>query len=148
MAVALLARISRHPPFSGRTVSDHSYFCNKISPCYLQSRCDAGEGASRPLLEKPLRFSIVTSDNNFTKLRISRAYVKLMCLPEGDARMISLAWIGNYEICMLEAPPTSSGDEPLFLMELFDHDEQSSVESRVCYDIDGGAAAFEAFASR
>ncbi len=88
------------------------------------------------------------SDNNFTKLRISRAYVNLMCLPEGEARMISLAWIGNYEIRMLEASPTGSVDEQLFLIELFDHDEQSSVDSRVCYDIEGGAAAFEAFASR
>ena len=89
----------------------------------------------------------MTSDNNFTKLRISRAYFNLMCIPEGDGRMISLAWIGNYEIRILEASRTGSGEEPLFLIELFDHDAQSSVDSRVCYDIDEGAAAFEAFAS-
>jgi hypothetical protein len=62
--------------------------------------------------------------------------------------MISLAWIGNYEIRMLEASRTSSGDEPLFLIDLFDHDAQSSLDSRVCYDIEEGATAFEAFASR
>jgi hypothetical protein len=88
------------------------------------------------------------SDNNFAKLRISRAYFKLMCLPEGEARMISLAWIGNYEIRMLDASPNNSVGGPLFLMELFDHDAQSSVDSRVCYDIEEGATAFDAFASR
>jgi hypothetical protein len=62
--------------------------------------------------------------------------------------MISLAWIGSYEIRMLEVSPIRSADGPLFLMELFDHDAQSSVDRRVCYDIEEGAAAFEAFASR
>jgi hypothetical protein len=62
--------------------------------------------------------------------------------------MISLAWIGNYEIRMLDASPNSSVGEPLFLMELFDHDAQSSIDSRACYDIEEGATAFEAFASR
>jgi hypothetical protein len=88
------------------------------------------------------------SDNNFTKLRISRAYYNLMCLPEGAARMISLAWIGSYEIRMLEASPANSADEPLFLMELFHHDAQTTIDSRVCYDIEEGAVAFEAFVSR
>ena len=32
-------------------------------------------------------------------------------------------------------------------MELSDHDAQSSVDSRACYDIDQGAIKFEAFAS-
>jgi hypothetical protein len=88
------------------------------------------------------------SDNNLTKLRIARAYFNLMCLPESDVRMISLAWIGNYEIRMLEASPTRSADEPLFLMELFDHDAQSSVDSRICYGIEEGTTTFEAFISR
>jgi len=88
------------------------------------------------------------SDNNLTKLRISRAYFNLMSLPEGDVRIISLAWIGNYEIRMLEAPPSSCADESLFLIELFDHDEQTSVDVSVCYNIEEGATAFEAFISR
>jgi hypothetical protein len=62
--------------------------------------------------------------------------------------MISLAWIGNYEIRMFEASRASSDDAPLFLMELFDHDAQSTVDSRVCYAIEEGAVAFEAFVSR
>jgi hypothetical protein len=89
------------------------------------------------------------TESNFTKLRISRAFVDLLCLPEGTARKISLAWIGNYEIRMLEAPPAGdAAAEPLFLMELFDHDEQSPVDSRDCYAIEEGAVTFEAFASR
>jgi hypothetical protein len=62
--------------------------------------------------------------------------------------MISLAWIGNYEIRMLDVPQTDAGDESLFLIEFFDHDTKSLVDSRVCYDIEQGAAAFEAFVSR
>jgi len=62
--------------------------------------------------------------------------------------MISLAWIGNYEIRMLDVPQTDAADEPLFLIEFFDHDAKSLVDSRVCYDIEQGAAAFEAFVSR
>lgn len=88
------------------------------------------------------------SDGNFSKLRITRAYIKLLCVPEGDVGMVSLAWIGNYEIRMLDVPLTSAADEPLFLIELFDHDAQSLVDSRVCYEIEQGAAAFEAFVSR
>src|SRR5215469_10625400 len=49
---------------------------------------------------------------------------------------------------MLEAPSTrQAADGPLFLMELFDHDAQSSVDSRACYDIDRAEITFEAFAS-
>jgi hypothetical protein len=88
------------------------------------------------------------TESNFTKLRISRALVDLLCLPEGAVRMISLAWIGNYEIRMLEPPPTEAADGPLFVMELFDHDAQSSVDNRVCYDIEEGAVMFDAFVSR
>lgn len=71
-----------------------------------------------------------------------------MCIPEGDARMILLARIGNCEIRMLEATPTVFADEPLFLIELFDHDAQSIIDSRVCYNIEEGAIVFKAFASR
>ena len=50
---------------------------------------------------------------------------------------------------MLEAPSTGKvPDGRLFLLELFDHDGQSPVESRVCYSIDEAAITFEAFASR
>jgi hypothetical protein len=101
-------------------------------------------------IQKASRVSIVCtmSDKDFAKLRISRAYFDLMCLPEGDARMISLAWIGNYEIRMLEPSSTSSDDAALFLIELFDYDAGSTVDLCVCYAIEEGAVAFEAFVSR
>lgn len=88
------------------------------------------------------------SDNTFTKLRITRAYIKLLCIPEGDARIVSLAQIGNYETRMLEVSKADTADGPLFLIELFDHDAQSSVDSRICHDVEEGVAAFEYFISR
>jgi len=81
-------------------------------------------------------FVCTMSDKDFAKLRISRAYFNLMCLPEGDARKISLAWIGNYEIRMLEPSSTSCDDAPLFLIELFDHDAGSTVDLCVCHAIE------------
>lgn len=89
-----------------------------------------------------------TSDNTFSKLRISRAYIKLLCIPEGESKIVSLVQIGNYEIRMLEASKTDTADSPLFLIELFDHEAQSAVESCVCCDIEEGVAAFENFVLR
>jgi hypothetical protein len=88
------------------------------------------------------------SDIGFSKLRIARAYIKLLCLPEGAAKMVTLARIGNYEVRMLEASKADTADGPLFLIELFDHDAQSSVDSCICCGIDEGAAAFQDFISR
>ncbi len=87
-------------------------------------------------------------DNTFSKLRITRAYIKLLCIPDGEAKIVSLVQIGNYEIRMLEASKADTADGPLFLIELFDHDAQSSVDSCVCDDIEEGVAAFEDFISR
>jgi hypothetical protein len=88
------------------------------------------------------------ADNTFRKLRIARAYIKLLCIPDGQARMVSLVQIGNYEIRMLAASKADTADGPLFLIELFDLDAQSSVDSCVCDDIEEGVAAFEDFISR
>ena len=88
------------------------------------------------------------SEDNLTRLRISRAYFNLVCMPEGQARIISLAQIGNCEIRMLDIPQVIRAKEPLFAIDLFDHDSQTSIDSRVCHDIAEGAAAFEAFVSR
>ena len=43
---------------------------------------------------------------------------------------------------------THRGPDIVFLIELFDHDAQSSVDSCVCDDIEEGVAAFEDFISR
>jgi hypothetical protein len=87
------------------------------------------------------------SDREFRKLRIARAYMKLLCLPEGDGRFVSLVRIGSYEVRMLDVSQTGSADKPLFCLELFDHDAQTAVDNLVCYDIEEGVATFEQFIS-
>jgi hypothetical protein len=88
------------------------------------------------------------SDIEFSKLRISRAHIKLLCIPEGAAKIVSLARIGNYEVRMMESSESDSGAAPLFSIELFDHDEQSPVDSCISYSLDEGVAAFQDFISR
>jgi hypothetical protein len=82
---------------------------------------------------------------NFTTLRISRAYISLLSRPEGDARAISLAWIGDFEIRMHAAVPTSAVEQPLFILDIFDHDAQRFIDSRACRTIAEGAVAFDEF---
>jgi hypothetical protein len=90
------------------------------------------------------------SDSKLIKLRIARAYIKLLCLPENqhDSRRVSLARVGNYEVRIFEGPQISSDDASLFWIELFDHDDQSSVDSRSCPGIEEAVAAFEQFISQ
>lgn len=88
------------------------------------------------------------TDIEFSKLRISRAYIKLLCIPEGAAKLVSLARIGNYEARMLESSQSGSDAAPLFSIELFDHDAQSPVDVRSCLSIDEGAAAYRNLISR
>ena len=88
------------------------------------------------------------SEIEFSKLRITRAYIKLLCIPEGVVKMVSLARLGNYEVRMLENSQNDSDAAPLFSIELFDHDAQSPVDSCICYGIDEGAAALRDFISR
>jgi hypothetical protein len=89
-----------------------------------------------------------TSDIEFIRLRIARAYIRLLCLSEYATKMVSLTLIGNYEVRMLGASKADTDDGSLFLIELFDHDAQSSVDSNICCSIDEGVAAFQDFISR
>jgi hypothetical protein len=88
------------------------------------------------------------SDDEFTKLRITRAYIKLLCIPEGEDKVVSLARIGNYEVRMFEISQSSSDAAALFFVELFDHDDQSPVDSCVCYDIAQAVTAFQDYIAR
>ena len=81
---------------------------------------------------------------NLATLRISRAFVSLLCRPNDDAKGISLAWIGEYEIRMHAAAPTNDAEPPLFIIGMFDHDAQRFIDSRACYSLSEGAVAFEA----
>ena len=82
---------------------------------------------------------------NLTTLRVSRAYVSLLSRPDGGAAAVSLAWIGDFEIRMHAAPPTSAVKQPLFIIDIFDHDAQLSIDSRACYAVAEGAVAFDEF---
>lgn len=88
------------------------------------------------------------TDIEFSKLRISRAYIKLLCIPESAEKMVFLTRIGNYEVRMLESLQNGLDAAPLFSIELFDHDAQLSVDTCGCFGIDEGAAAFRDFISR
>ena len=82
---------------------------------------------------------------NLTTLRVSRAYVSLLSRPEGAVAAISLAWIGDYEIRMHAAPASGGAPQPLFIVDIFDHDAQLCIDSRACYAVAEGAAAFDEF---
>ena len=83
-----------------------------------------------------------------TTLRVSRAYVSLLSRPEGKAAAISLAWIGDYEIRMHALPASGAAPQPLFIVDIYDHDAQLCIDSRVCYAVAEGAAAFDDFLRR
>ena len=82
---------------------------------------------------------------NATTLRISRAYISLLSRPEGDTKAISLAWIGDCEIRMHAPRATCAVKQPLFVIDMFDHDAQLFIGSRTCYGLAEGATAFEDF---
>ena len=81
---------------------------------------------------------------NLTTLRVSRAYVSLLSRREGSAA-ISLAWIGDYEIRMHAPPLTGAPPQPLFIIDIFDHDSQLCIDSRACHAVAEGAVAFDEF---
>jgi hypothetical protein len=88
------------------------------------------------------------SDNEFRKLRITRAYIKLLCIPEGADKVVSLARIGNYEVRIFETSQSGADAAALFSMELFDHDAQLPIDSCVCHDIGQAVVAYHDFISR
>jgi hypothetical protein len=99
----------------------------------------------RPTVEARGFFVGRALEYNLTTLRVSRAYVSLLSRPEGDTAAVSLAWIGDFEIRMHAAPPTSAVKQPLFIVDIFDHDAQLCIDSRACYTVAEGAIAFDEF---
>ena len=59
--------------------------------------------------------------------------------------MVSLAWIGDYEVRMFEGSQASSADTPLFWMELFDHNARTSVDSCSDHEIEDAGGLFQDF---
>ena len=89
------------------------------------------------------------SDKTLSKLRIARAYVKLLCIPEGSSEAsVSLAWIGNWEIRIFEGSQADSDGTPLFWLELFDHGAKTSVDNFSCHKIEDAVVVFEDFISQ
>jgi hypothetical protein len=89
------------------------------------------------------------SDKTLSKLRIARAYVKLLCIPEGSSEAsVSLAWIGNWEIRIFERSQADSDGTPLFWLELFDHGAKTSVDNFSCHKIEDAVVVFEDFISQ
>jgi hypothetical protein len=98
-----------------------------------------------------LQGSIVsrTSDKSLSQLRIARAYVQLLCVPEGASETsVSLAWIGNYQIRIFEGLQVDSDGMSLFWLELFDHGAKTPVDSFNCQEIEDAVVVFEDFISR
>jgi hypothetical protein len=46
---------------------------------------------------------------------------------------------------MHAAPATGAVTQPLFIVDVFDHDAQLGIDSRACYTVAEGAVAFDAF---
>jgi hypothetical protein len=89
------------------------------------------------------------SDKTLSELRIARAYVKLLCIPEGSSEAsVSLAWIGNWEIRIFEGSQADFDGMPLFWLELFDHGAKTSVDNFSCHKIEDAVVVFEDFISQ
>jgi len=89
------------------------------------------------------------SDKTISELRILRACVKLLRVPEGITQaLVSLARIGNFEIRMFRDHHAISGAGPLFWLELFDHSASASVDSFSCNEIEDAVVIFDNFVLR
>jgi hypothetical protein len=96
--------------------------------CGLGRGTRAAHGASIQEPEGPM-----TMNKNFTELRLTRAYIRLFLVPEGDdgSRTVSLARFGNYDVRLIEMPTAATAVTPLW-MELYAHDSQTAVDSCSC----------------
>lgn len=84
------------------------------------------------------------SDKMLRELRIARAYVKLLCIPEDSSeKSVSLACIGNCDIRIFEGAQVTSDGVPLFWLELFDHGAKMSIDSFSCHEIEDAVVVFE-----
>lgn len=85
-------------------------------------------------------------DKKMNELRITRAYIALLLVPEGKSgeRTISLMRVGDYEIRMVEiAHSTPTDDAPLFWLEVHSARLNTTVDSCSCHDLEQAASALE-----
>jgi hypothetical protein len=85
------------------------------------------------------------SDDKFSELRITRAYISLLSAPTGKhgGRSISLVRFGKYEVRMTDISQIFSTDTPLFWLELFDHDLKLTVDSCQCHEFEEAATVLK-----
>ena len=89
------------------------------------------------------------SHKSLGELRIARACVKLLGIPDGNSeKSVSLARIGSCEIRVFEGPQVTSDGMRLFWLELFDHGAEKSVDSRGFHEIKDAVVVFEDFISQ
>jgi hypothetical protein len=89
------------------------------------------------------------SDKTLSELRIARAYIKLLRVPErSSGASVSLARIGNCEIRIFEGSQSSPDGMRLLWLELFDHGARTSIDSFSCYEIEAAVVVFEDFISQ
>jgi hypothetical protein len=88
------------------------------------------------------------SDKTLTELRIARAYVKLLCIPEDRSEAwVLLTSIGDFDIRMSRGPGSDFDGMPLFWLELFDRSKRTYVDgfSFSCDTIKEAAAILDDF---
>ncbi len=88
-----------------------------------------------------------TTTDDAVELRITRAYTKLLSIPEttNGARIVSLLCAGNCEIRIFKPLRADPAEPSLFWMELFDYRSQSTLDSCCCRDVEIAVAAFNDF---
>lgn len=94
--------------------------------------------------------SVATSEKTFNELRLTRAYIKLLCLPQTSAgpRIVSVVRIGSNEVRIFDGSQPEVDGAPEFWMELFDHVAQESIDSCGCLEIEDALLVFEEFLRR
>lgn len=94
--------------------------------------------------------SVATSEKTFNELRLTRAYIKLLCLPQTSAgpRIVSVVRIGSNEIRIFNGSQSEVDGAPEFWMELFDHVAQQSIDSCGCLEIEDALPVFDDFLRR
>ena len=89
------------------------------------------------------------SDKTLTELRIAKACIKLLCIPErSSGASVSLARIGNCEIRVFDGSQPNPAGMPLLWLELFDHSAKASVDSFGFCEIEDAVVIFEDFISQ
>jgi hypothetical protein len=86
-----------------------------------------------------------TTGNTFLELRLTRAYIRLLFVPEGDdgARTVTLARFGQQEVRMIELSDASRANTAPLWIELFDHDDRRSIDSCACHELEEAVQAAE-----